>query len=395
MTGNSKARLHYVSLALVAALGVSGCASNPFQGSGFGGAFGGGTANNAGPVEPAADARGVIAFQDFQVVTTQEGDTISSVAGRVGLDPQVLARYNGLPVSYALRPGERLAVPDGAQIAAVEEGWTPDIVVGALDRVPDGASSPAATEPPGRLPLRHRVEAGETAFSIAQLYGVSVTALASWNGIDGDLNVTPGRSLIIPSADLQAPIGQAPVVASAATPQVTAAPIPVATPEATNKPGQTTPLDPPPSATAPLPEDTVEPPTIESPNLAQYRTEVAPVKLGAPVAGTIVKPFNQAPGAQKNDGVDYQTSPGAAVKAADDGEVALISRSLGGLGTIVLVRHQDNLITVYGRVDGVTVQKGDRVSRGQTIGRVADADPPIFHFEVRRATEAVDPTPFL
>ena len=322
--------------------------------------------------DPPIDDRGVIRYEDFAVIVARENDTIEAMAQRIETDPGVLARYNGLPLSYILRPGERLAIPSSVQIAAVEDGWTPDVVVGALDRVPEtAAAAPAPADPPGTLPVRHRVEPGETAFSIAKLYGVSVTALASWNGLGGDLKVDPGRSLIIP---------------------VSGDPLP---PLQTTEPGQTTAVAPPPSSAEPLPENPPEAAPIEEPNLAQFRTEASgAVKLLTPVAGQVVKPF--APGGpNKNDGIDYQTAAGASVKAAADGEVALVSRSLGGLGTIVLIRHKDDLITVYGRVDNVSVQKGDPIKRGQTIGVVADDAPPTFHFEVRRGTEAVDPTPYL
>ena len=86
--------------------------------------------------------------------------------------------------------------------------------------------------------------------------------------------------------------------------------------------------------------------------------------------------------------------PGQVVARADDGTVALISKSLGGLGTIVLIRHDNEFLSVYGRVSEVTVAKGDRVSRGQTIAQVADlASPrkPHLHFEIRKGAESVDP----
>ena len=47
-------------------------------------------------------------------------------------------------------------------------------------------------------PIKHRVEIGDTAYSIARLYNVSVTSLSKWNGLDADLNVVIGRELIIP-----------------------------------------------------------------------------------------------------------------------------------------------------------------------------------------------------
>ena len=83
---------------------------------------------------------------------------------------------------------------------------------------------------------------------------------------------------------------------------------------------------------------------------------------------------------------------------ADSGTVVLVSRSLGGLGTIVLVRHENEFLTVYGRIDGVVVSKGDRVERGQVIATVADLKPPrtpSLHFEIRRGPESVDPEEFI
>ncbi len=108
-------------------------------------------------------------------------------------------------------------------------------------------------------------------------------------------------------------------------------------------------------------------------------------------------PFNTGAGPDRNDGVDFAAPAGAPVVAAADGEVALVSQSLGGLGTIVLVRHPDDLLTDYGRIDGVSVAKGDPISRGQQIGVVSDAaaGEPRMHFEVRRGAESLDPMQFL
>ena len=61
-------------------------------------------------------------------------------------------------------------------------------------------------------------------------------------------------------------------------------------------------------------------------------------------------------------------------------------------------RHGGELLTVYGRVDKVTVKKGDYVKSGQKIGVVSDAAAPAeprMHFEVRRGATVLDPMKFL
>ncbi len=72
---------------------------------------------------------------------------------------------------------------------------------------PDGLSTgadhhhrpgPGPPRPPRNEPLRHTVERGETAFTIARLYSVTPRALAEWNGLPADMSVREGQILMIP-----------------------------------------------------------------------------------------------------------------------------------------------------------------------------------------------------
>ena len=95
------------------------------------------------------------------------------------------------------------------------------------------------------------------------------------------------------------------------------------------------------------------------------------------------------------NGIGFSVPAGTEVHAAAAGEVALISEALGGLGTIVLVRHRDDLITTYSTLSNVTVSEGDRVQAGEVLGQVAPRDNPELQFDVFRGTTSVDPTPYL
>ncbi|MEO0679529.1 MAG: M23 family metallopeptidase, partial [Pseudomonadota bacterium] len=181
-------------------------------------------------------------------------------------------------------------------------------------------------------------------------------------------------------------------------------------------------------AAAPLPRDTVAAEPLESPELGRFQTpreapapiapapavEPEPVDAAAaapapaaaapfdgtlrpPVPGAVVKPYSRDPGPNRNDGVDFAATPGEPVRAAASGEVALVSTSLGEWGTIVLVRHPGNLMTVYGRLGAANVEKGQQVAAGEVLGQVA-ADQPgrtLMHFEVRRGAFSEDPAEFL
>lgn len=316
---------------------------------------------------PAADRRGVITYESYQVIVANEGDTLGTMASRVGLSATELANTNGLPESYNPRAGEVLVLPSnvGGTVVASPSGWSADIAETAIESATPSNQTPSVGSP--TEPLRHRVESGETAFGIARQYNVSVTALASWNGLGPNLGIRAGQQLIIPVADTNniappAPATPAPATPAPRTPEPTAQPT---TPEPTTPPVAT-----PPPATNPS----------------------APFIV--PVQGSIARGY-QPTGRSKNEGLDYATAANATVRAAGEGTVALVSDSLGGLGTIVLIRHSNDLMTVYGRVTDVTVAKGATVRQGQTIGKVAPAESPIMHFEVRVGTESVNPTQYL
>ena len=64
--------------------------------------------------------------------------------------------------------------------------------------------------------------------------------------------------------------------------------------------------------------------------------------------------------------IDIAADAGTPVNAAADGTVAAITRDTDQVPILVL-RHADNMLTVYAGVDNVKVQKGDTVKRGQPL----------------------------
>jgi murein DD-endopeptidase MepM/ murein hydrolase activator NlpD len=109
-----------------------------------------------------------------------------------------------------------------------------------------------------------------------------------------------------------------------------------------------------------------------------------------PVQGPIIRAFARG----RNDGIDIGAPAGTPVRAADAGTVAAITQNTDGV-PIVVVRHANDLLTVYAGLDNVTVSRGTAVTRGQQIATVRAAQTPFLHFEVRRGMEALDPGPFL
>lgn len=339
---------------------------------------------------PRPDDRGVISYPNYQVAIARRGDRIGDVAARVGLPVDELARYNGMPTDAVLRQDEVIALPSrvgepspatGAiGTGPIQPGGQIDVTTlagAAIDRAgSQGAITPAqpvaaAAAQTGAEPVRHKVERGETAFQIARLYNVSPRSLAEWNGLGTDMMVREGQYLLIP-------------VAAEAPPQRTAA---VAAPGS----GSATPV--PPSATTPLPTDDTKTTAAApaSPDLGKEKTAASGSStLMMPVGGSIIRGYAKG----KNEGIDISAGAGTTVKAAADGTVAAITRDTDQV-PIVVLRHADNLLTVYAGVDGVTIEKGDSVKRGQAIAKIRNANPSFLHFEVRKGFESVDPMPFL
>lgn len=353
-------------------------------------------ARQATAARPAADARGVISYPNYQVVVARQGDTVAGVAARLGLDAGELARYNAVAADAVLNKGEVLALP---QRVAEPTGTTgtgtgagtgseridiTSLASSAIDRAAAspgtaGASPATAAPVPGRAsgaePQRHRVVRGETAYSIARYYNVSAKALAEWNGLPSDLSVREGQYLLIPVASGSPP--------APATTVLTA-------------PGAGSPTPEPPSAAKPLPKET--PPKASTPvdrsaapDLGASRTAASSgAKFALPVAGAIIRPYAKG----KNDGIDIAAAAGTPVKAAAAGTVAAITKDTEQV-PILVVRHEGGLLSVYANIDGISVQKGDTVSRGQTLAKVRAGAQPHLHFELRKGYDSVDPVDYL
>jgi murein DD-endopeptidase MepM/ murein hydrolase activator NlpD len=340
----------------------------------------------------------VISYPNYQVAVAQRGDTLADVANRVGIEPVALARYNGVKPDVKLRKDEVIALPSrvaepspatGARSTGpIQPVDIASLAGGAIDRAPasQGVQTTALPAAPtaaqtGKEPVRHKVERGETAYTIARLYGVPIKALAEWNGLGADFAIREGQFLLIPVPKQNPPAQATPTAVSAIT-----------------LPGSGTPTPTPPSALKPLPQDdTAKPAPVVAAaakkpvaDIGKTTQPVKATKMVKPVEGTIIRSYAKG----KNEGVNIKSAPGTVVKVADAGTVAAITKSAEGV-PIVVVRHVDNLLTVYANVTDVSVAKGESVKRGQAIAKLRGGNESYVHFEVRQGFDSVDPSPFI
>jgi len=125
--------------------------------------------------------------------------------------------------------------------------------------------------------------------------------------------------------------------------------------------------------------------------------------------GTIIKDFSNTTLKynstlkqwESHKAVDIKGADDANVLAVYDGEVISVETTYL-LGTVVKIKHNNSLVTVYGSLDeNVSVNVGDRVTKGQVIGKVSTSaknesnDGAHLHFEVLLDNVKVDPNLYL
>ena len=330
---------------------------------------------------PQADELGIINYPTYQVAIARRGDTVESMAIRLGQDANELARYNGLAEGQRLRNGEVLALPKistsprqySADDEEIEETTlSKDINILELAdtalKVAGGSNNNRINRNSTDLknlvdPIKHKVVRGETAFIISRLYNISVRSLADWNGLDSDYTVREGQILIVPLVDKKVQKKfKKEEIASVAPP--------------------------PPSSKKPQPRNIAKQEVIEPSNTSISVPESG--RMAYPIEGLVIREYSK----NKNDGIDFTAQAGTRVVAADTGVVATVTEDTNQIAIVVL-KHPKNILTVYANLTNIQVSNNQNVLRGEVIGEIPEGDPPYLHFEIREGFESIDPLEYL
>ncbi|MEW6234975.1 MAG: peptidoglycan DD-metalloendopeptidase family protein [Candidatus Omnitrophota bacterium] len=118
-----------------------------------------------------------------------------------------------------------------------------------------------------------------------------------------------------------------------------------------------------------------------------------------PAKGAVIRPFGEYAYPQSNitmksPGIDVRVQAGTPIKAVAEGEV-LYAGDIPGFGQTVILAHEGNYLTVYGRV-AETVSVNQSVSAGQVIGKAMGMENQTdYHFEIRQGKTALNPLQWL
>ncbi len=120
--------------------------------------------------------------------------------------------------------------------------------------------------------------------------------------------------------------------------------------------------------------------------------------MSLPVSGNIYREFGWVNSPvddtrQLHGGIDILASENSPVRAAWEGEVKSLEYH-DELGRVVVISHKDGLSTLYANCKEVLVQEGQRVQKGEIIGklgRMKGEERAHLHFEVREEGKPVTP----
>jgi septal ring factor EnvC (AmiA/AmiB activator) len=125
-------------------------------------------------------------------------------------------------------------------------------------------------------------------------------------------------------------------------------------------------------------------------------------RLDWPVEGTIVYRYGRVMNPNNTsitwNGMGIGAAMGTPVRVIADGEV-VYAEPAGTYGNTIIVQHGGGAYSTYSSLQEIRAPRGTRVTKGQVIGTVGQADPdmpPHLHFEIRPSgLRAVDPLDWL
>ena len=280
------------------------------------------------------------------------------------------------------------------------------------------------------------VAPGDTLYSLAQMYGTTVDALARENNLSVPYALSVGQKLKVPvekesgavqtvavpadantttrvelseitvaagdtlyslSRRYSVPVNDLAVMNNLSAPFALSVGQKLKVPDLSSAPVRsvaTTKVD---SATVPVakPKEKISSdPTQKLPTIGARSSS----KFSWPVRGRVLSAYGAKGDGLFNDGINIAAARGTTVGAAENGVVAYAGNEVKGMGNLIIIQHSGGWMTVYAHLDSMTVRRGNKVSVGQKIGTVGETgkvDEPQLHFEIRKGTKAYNPSTYL
>jgi murein DD-endopeptidase MepM/ murein hydrolase activator NlpD len=362
---------------------------------------------NTAPLPTGGGASGWSAQGGTPIVVAQ-GETLDVISSRYGVPRAALISANGLS-SPNIAPGSRLTIPvysaNGGSAPAARQQFAQSAQVQSDARPEPARNLSPPTAPPARIaapatPASATARAkavAEAKASAAAEAKATEAAQAKTKAVTDAQAMRESRAKFAAEAKAKAearkttvaaapvaPVAK-PVVAEVKKPApekakpVVVASAPAAEPKVTAVPKAA----PEPVVTASLPKPAAE---ENASDKADFRW---------PARGRVITGYSGKGG---NEGINIAVPEGTPIKAAEGGTVAYAGSELKGYGNLVLIRHPNGYVSAYAHNGDLKVKRGDTVKRGQVVansGQSGNVSSPQLHFELRKGSSPVDPTPYL
>jgi len=297
------------------------------------------------PPPPAWQVR-TVAPSAIEVVAStyivRRGDTLRAISDRTGAGSEIIARANQIAAPFKIIAGQKLKIPGGRY---------------------------------------HRVGKGETGIAISRAYGVEWGRIAQLNALEEPYILREGQRLILPS--------QREVANMTSNEREAAFRLSIEDLITGSEPALAT-------------RGSPKPPVVTAKIVAPTVTVAEPARFAGrfdwPAHGPILRRFGRHASGQQNDGLNIGIPRGSSIAAAADGVVAYVGQDIPAYGTLILLRHGDGWLSAYGYAESITVTRGQKVVRGQTIAKSGSSPynaEPQLHFEIRNGRKPVDPLSYL
>ena len=286
------------------------------------------------------------------VHTVLEGDTVYKISKNYQLPMREIITLNNIQAPYVLNTGYRMKLPP---------------------------------------PNEHEAREGDTVEMIARMYEVSPNRLVSLNNLQPPYNIARGQVLRLPT-----PSGQAAAEIQQAAIQSSQSTVPSAKVESVEREvlNSKTP------EAAKNNKATVQKASVNSrakiPDATPKMSGTG--KFMRPVDGKIISNFGPKADGLMNDGINIKAVRGSPVRAAENGIVVYNGNDLEGYGNLILIRHENKMMSAYAHLDKTLIKRGAKVVRGQSIGTVGSTgqvNSPQLHFEIRKGSTPLNPTKYL
>ena len=311
------------------------------------------------------EKEGLISFDSYSVFVSSGNETVEEIANKLGIDYNYLSKYNGMSYFFKPEKGTILALPIGYELKTLNQT---SFNVAETKKVIEETNKNVTKNDPIENNLIHVVKKNETIFTIARFYKISVKSIIKRNDLSSDFQLYDGQKLKIPLPRSPDKANQTQLSALVDFKDTTVFNSPL------------------------RPDINVKSTTTVNDDIS--KDPILKLNLFRPMSGEVINGFNISSTGVRNEGIDIKGSEGASVYSIHNGTVVLVSTSAGKRLNVVIIKHDEEFLSIYAGLQRVEYQKGQKVEKGWKIGTVNEVNNTL-HFELRRGNTPLDPEAYL